>query len=221
MDGRALLSLTLASGSSSSLLWAGSEPGRSHTDYLISRNLLLWLANGKMMMLMLKPFHASEFFFIVCLSSLFFFVLPFLSSLLLFIFFLLLPGFAVFLLGGGTWRCVCRGGHDGHMPGVFQSGIVSRSCGLRWLRRHQGRWKELELGQGEGPERGDVLLQPVATRTLSTKQHCCVDNPKSRRGALPLSSRGLCCRRPCGCRAGELPRFPSGSVVVRSWYVLP
>lgn len=37
----------------------------------------------------------------------FFFVVPFLSSLLLFVFFLLLlPGFAVFLLGGGTWRCV-------------------------------------------------------------------------------------------------------------------
>lgn len=80
-DGRpSLLSLTLASGSSSSLLSAGSEPGRSRTDYLISRNLLLWLANSKMMM-MLKPFHASEFFFIICLSSLFLcsppFFLPF------------------------------------------------------------------------------------------------------------------------------------------------
>jgi len=69
-----------------------------------------------MMMLMLKPFHASEFFFIVCLSSLFL-CSPLFSSLLLFVFFLLLlllllPGFAVFLLRGGTWR---RGG----TPGVF------------------------------------------------------------------------------------------------------
>lgn len=220
-DGRpSLLSLTLASGSSSSLLSAGREPGRSRTDYLISRNLLLWLANSKMMMLMLKPFHASEFFFIVCLSSLFSLLSPFFPPFC----FLFSSSSSSQGLLCSCWGVghggVCGGTHDGHMPGVFQSGIVSRSCGLRWLRRHQGRWKELELGQGKGP-RGDVPLQPVATRTLSTKQHCCVDNPKSRWGALPLSSRGLCCRRPCGCRAGELPRFPSGSVVVRSRYVLP
>lgn len=85
------------------LLSAGSEPGRSRTDYLISRNLLLWLANSKMMM-MLKPFHASEFFFIVCLSSLFLCSPPFFLPFAFWFFFLLLPGFAVFLLGGGTWK---------------------------------------------------------------------------------------------------------------------
>lgn len=122
-DGRPSLSLTLASGSSSSLLSAGSEPGRSRTDYLISRNLLLWLANAKMMM-MLKPFHASELFFIVCLSSLFSLLSPF---FLAFAFCFLLPP-------PPRVCCVPVGGWDmegGGTPGVFQSGIVSRSCRLR------------------------------------------------------------------------------------------
>lgn len=58
-----------------------------------------------MMMMMLKPFHASEFFlhrlFVRPFSLFSPFFLPFTSvSFLL----LLLPGFAVFLLGGGTQR---------------------------------------------------------------------------------------------------------------------
>lgn len=134
--------------------------------YLISRNLVLGLANGKMMMMMLlllKPFHASKFFFIVCLSSLYSLFSPF------------SPPFCFLFSSSSSSSqgllCSCwgvgHGGEGGGMPGVFQSGIISRSCGMgeRWPRHHQGRWKELEMGQGNL-----VLLEPAATRTLPTKQ---------------------------------------------------
>lgn len=73
------------------------------------------LANGKMMMmLLLKPFHASKFFLIVCLSSLYSLFSPFFPP---FCFLFSSSSSSQGLLcscWGGTWRE--EGGHAWRFP---------------------------------------------------------------------------------------------------------
>lgn len=67
--------------------------------------------------------------------------------------------------------------------------------------------------QVEGAGVGAGKLGSAQTSSHKASSHnttLCIDNPKSWQGALPLSSHGLCCRRPCSCRAGELSLFSFG-----------